>query len=119
MGHNRLGRLPKTLRWREVVGLLDDEQVAATTVATAVLRAADHRFRRLVHDPTLGYCLWLLARITWEARGEMNTRRKQLWIKPWPEFAGLFAHRRAWCGLGTPDRTRTCASSSGGWRSIH
>ncbi len=70
MGHNRLGRLPKTLRWREVVGLLDDEHLAVDTLAAAVLRAADHRFRRLVDDPTLGYCLWLLARITWAARGE-------------------------------------------------
>ena len=44
----------------------------------------------------------------------MNTREKRLWLRPWPEFQALFDHRRELCRNGTPDRTRTCASSSGG-----
>ena len=49
----------------------------------------------------------------------MNTREKQLFLKPWPEFQALFDKRRELCRYGTPDRTRTCAPGFGGQYSIH
>ena len=69
MGHNRLGRLPKTRRWVEVVELLDTSPEQTSAVASAVVEAADNRLRRLANDPALAYCFWLLTRITWAARG--------------------------------------------------
>ena len=68
MGHIRLGRLPRTYRWRQVVELLDESSDGAATVATATLRAAELRLRRLADDPSVSYCFWLLTRITQAAR---------------------------------------------------
>jgi hypothetical protein len=68
MGHIRLGRLPRTYRWRTVVGLLDDGALDVTAVAAATVRAAETRLRGLADDQSVSYCFWLLARITQAAR---------------------------------------------------
>jgi DNA invertase Pin-like site-specific DNA recombinase len=52
------------------------------------------------------------------AEVRVDTVRREVWVTPWPEFAALFALRRAMCVPGTPDRTRTCAPGSGGRRSV-
>jgi hypothetical protein len=70
MGHLRLGRLPKTRRWEEVVGLLDSSPHDVPTIAGAVVDAADRRLSALAADPSLTFCFWLLTRITWASRGE-------------------------------------------------
>lgn len=69
MGHLRLGRLPKTRRWGEVVELLDSSPNDVPRIAGAVVEAADRRLRALGADPSLTYCFWLLTRITWASRG--------------------------------------------------
>ena len=68
MGHIRLGRLPRTLRWRQVVELLGDSDADAPSVARATTQAADRRLRQLAGDPTLVHCFWLLTRLTSAAR---------------------------------------------------
>ena len=68
MGHIRLGRLPRTYRWRQVVGLLDDAPSDGSAIAGATARAAELRLRRLAGDPAVSYCFWLLTRITQAAR---------------------------------------------------
>jgi hypothetical protein len=68
MGHLRLGRLPKTRRWIEVVQLLDTNPEDTTGIAASVVDAADRRLRELSSDPSLGYCFWLLTRIAWASR---------------------------------------------------
>src|SRR5690349_20610234 len=68
MGHNRLGRLPKTQRWREVVRLIDDSPTDTSAVARATVRAAEARLRELGRDPALAYCFWLLTRIASASR---------------------------------------------------
>lgn len=70
MGHLRLGRLPKTHRWEEVVELLDSSPHDVPRIAGAVVEAADGRLRALATDPSLTYCFWLLTRITWASRGD-------------------------------------------------
>lgn len=70
MGHLRLGRLPKTLRWREVVELLDSSPGDAAAIAQATVEAAEGRLRELARDPSLSYCFWLLTRIAWASRSE-------------------------------------------------
>ncbi len=57
------------------------------------------------------------CRILFEAVS-LDTARRRLWVRPWPEFEPLFTLRRTLCESGTPDRTRTCAPGSGGRRSV-
>lgn len=68
MGHNELGRLPKTRRWREVMELLDVVHPDPALVASAVAKAADARLVQLANDRGLGYSFWLLVRISLAAR---------------------------------------------------
>ena len=68
MGHLRIGYLPKTLPWRRVVGLLDEDPANVSAIAGATARAAHQELERLRGDPSLSYCFWLLTRITWYAR---------------------------------------------------
>jgi hypothetical protein len=70
MGHLRLGRLPKTRRWAEVIDLLDVGADGPAALADAVIRAAEHRLRQLARDQGLGYNFWLLTRVAWAARGQ-------------------------------------------------
>ncbi len=70
MGHVRLGELPRTRKWHDVLGLLADSTSPPREVVLAVTRAADDRLRSLEHDPSLSYLYWLLARLTWLSRGE-------------------------------------------------
>jgi len=69
MGHLRLGRLPKTRRWQQVVELLDTAPEDTAGIAAAVVLAADSRLRDLASDPSPAYCFWLLTRIAWASRG--------------------------------------------------
>ena len=64
MGHLRLGRLPKTLRWQDVVRLLDDSPTDVPAVARATAVAAEDRLRQLARDPSISFSFWLLARVT-------------------------------------------------------
>lgn len=68
MGHLRLGRLPKSRKWSQVIDLLDATPTEPAKIACAVVDAADHRLRLLSSDPSLGFCFWLLTRVTWAAR---------------------------------------------------
>jgi hypothetical protein len=74
MGHNRLGRLPRTRRWREVVDLLDAPSISVDAVASAVVEAADRRFREIANEPALNYAFWILTRVTWAARSDSFLR---------------------------------------------
>ena len=68
MGHIRLGRLPKTLRWQGVVRLLEESPDDVVSVAGATVVAATRRLRELRSDPSLTYCFWLLTRLAAAAR---------------------------------------------------
>jgi hypothetical protein len=68
MGHNRLGRLPRTRRWREVVSLLDQGPEATSRVAGAVVQAAESALRELANDPVIADAIQTLIRITWASR---------------------------------------------------
>lgn len=68
MGHIRLGRLPKSQRWRTVVELLDSPQPDAAAVASATVLAASIRLIKLQRDPAVAHCFWLLTRLASAAR---------------------------------------------------
>ncbi|HSH81395.1 MAG TPA: hypothetical protein VLA19_22940 [Herpetosiphonaceae bacterium] len=56
MGHVRLGRLPQTLRWQGVVGLLEQSPDDISAVVHATVTAVEARLRELARDPSLVYC---------------------------------------------------------------
>lgn len=62
MGHSRLGVLPATLKWKEVVGLIGGGS-SAEAVADATMDATDRALAKLVNDPALVESFWLLAQI--------------------------------------------------------
>lgn len=63
MGHVRLGRLPMTRRWQQVMDLLTEGTTDIPGISAAVLFAAENRLRELANDPSLTYSFWLLTRI--------------------------------------------------------
>ena len=69
MGHTEIARLPASVRWRVVVGLLQAPQLDAAAVGGAVTLAAERRLRELSGDPSIAYCFWLLTRLASAARG--------------------------------------------------
>ena len=70
MGHVRLGYLPKTNQWRDVVALLDANPNRHAEIAASTIQSAEGRLNALRRDPVLGYCFWLLTRISWASRGQ-------------------------------------------------
>ena len=62
MGHIRLGELPRTRRFDQVVELIvGDGDVA--TVAAAMLAAAQAGFKEAAEDEGLGHATWLLTQL--------------------------------------------------------
>jgi hypothetical protein len=62
MGHQRIGRLPLTARWLDVIELLTEAPDPAA-IAGATLHAAQRRLDNLANEAALPYCFWLLVRI--------------------------------------------------------
>ena len=67
MGHIRLGRLPRTRKWQQVVGLLGGNAPLAD-VAAASAAAAESGLRLAHTDPALGHSFWLLTQMPLAAR---------------------------------------------------
>ncbi|MFN7990033.1 MAG: hypothetical protein U0529_21350 [Thermoanaerobaculia bacterium] len=67
MGDNRLGPLPRTRRWSEVVDLVG-AGASSAAVAAATLDAADEVLSGAADDPTLARSFWLLTQIPDAAR---------------------------------------------------
>jgi len=67
MGHQRLGRLPRTRGWSAVVGLIAGGRDAAT-IAAQVAKAAETTLLSAASDPTLRDAYFLLIQIPTAAR---------------------------------------------------
>lgn len=67
MGHTRLGDLPRTREWREVVGLLACGAGAAQ-IANATLAAAERGLNLAADDKALVETVWLLTQLPVAAR---------------------------------------------------
>lgn len=67
MGHLRLGRLPRTQKWKDVIGLVEGGGSAAQ-VADATIDAAESDFTGA--DPAVVHAIWLLAQLPDAARSE-------------------------------------------------
>jgi hypothetical protein len=82
MGHVRLGRLPKTRRWQEVVSFLATEEVLPAGVAAATLRAAESHLGALKGDPALKAAVEVLVRLASAGRAkEFTAALEQAGIK--------------------------------------
>jgi hypothetical protein len=68
MGHVRLGSLPQTKPWRQVVELVSDGSTEVAAVAAATMRAADRGLEVAATDAGMRHSIWLLAQITLAAR---------------------------------------------------
>ena len=67
MGHTRLGDLPRTRKWQEVIGLVA-AGAGAEQIANAVIRAAETGLMAAAHHTGLVEALWSLTQITQAAR---------------------------------------------------
>lgn len=67
MGHVRLGSLPRTRRWKQVVALIEGG-AAVDQVANASLRAAEAGLRAAATDPGVIESFWLLTQVPIAAR---------------------------------------------------
>ncbi len=88
MGHVRLGVLPRSRKWRQVVEQLrlgaDTETVAAATAD-----AAETSLRRASNDPAFMHAFWLLTQVPRAARGPTfakDLRRLGLQISDQPSL---------------------------------
>ena len=69
MGHIRLGSLPRTRRWQEVVALIAGGAQAAQ-IANATIRAAERILSTAFHDVGLRDSLWLFLQLPLAARAD-------------------------------------------------
>ncbi|MEM9625339.1 MAG: hypothetical protein AAGA21_03840 [Pseudomonadota bacterium] len=68
MGHHRLGRLPASKLWRQVVSELGSG-ADLNAVAAAVAKAAESNLKSASGDPAFLHAFWLLTQIPLAARG--------------------------------------------------
>ena len=73
VGHQRLKNIPKTLRWRQVVELLDDGG-SVGEIATLSAQAIDKALSRATRDPALTEVVYLLALLPGAARQHDTVR---------------------------------------------
>ncbi len=62
VGHQKLGNLPRSKYWEQVVGLISDG-AAAADVAAATSRAAEGSMPDVSNDPAVRFGFWLLTQI--------------------------------------------------------
>lgn len=67
MGHIRLGTLPQSQKWLDVIGLLDSE-ASLEDVAEAAARASELDLKRASDDPSFQFVTSLLVRLPLMAR---------------------------------------------------
>src|SRR5690348_6580041 len=77
MGHTRLGTVPKTRKWNEIVEQVAGHNLAAEvanaragveTIAAATLRAAQNSLEKAVHDPGVLFSFFLLTQVALASR---------------------------------------------------
>lgn len=67
MGHVRIGTLPRTRAWRDVVQLIADG-ADVTAIADATMRAAEKAFSFIQKDPGFKEAVWLMTQLAIAAK---------------------------------------------------
>lgn len=96
MGHVRLGTLPRSRKWEQVVALVAAGS-DASQVAAATMEAAQDRLKLLSDDPALIRSFWLLLQVSQLSRQE-----------------GDFVQALAGIGIVVPDTRPTAADLAAG-----
>ena len=82
MGHIRLGRLPKTYKWRNVFEAIKSDELNPEILAKAISQSARDEFDSLKGDHSLSFCFWVLASVVSAARTDSFVERlEKLGIK--------------------------------------
>src|SRR5271168_576134 len=76
VGHTRLGTIPKTRKWREVVELVAGANGtvgaspggSVSAIAAKTLDAAQTALDKAIEDPGVGYAFYLLTQVVLAAR---------------------------------------------------
>ncbi len=98
MGHIRLGRLPKTHKWREVFKAFESDNLTAETLAQAISKSTQKEFDSLKGDRSISFCYWVLTTIVSAANTDSFTDRlesvgiKTKDVKSGLEFVKNVAH---------------------------
>ncbi len=78
MGHIRLGRIPKTYKWRTVFDAFENEDITAKELAQSISKSAQEEFLSLKGDNSLSFCYWVLVSIVSAARSDSFTESLEL-----------------------------------------
>lgn len=76
MGHVRLGNLPRTRKWQQVVALIEGGAGTAQ-IANATITAAEQGFKLAAEDKGLVETIWLLTQIPLAAKTDSFTHALQ------------------------------------------
>ena len=81
MGHVRLGTLPRSRAWKEVVGLIT-AGADVSQIANATIRAADKAFSFVLNDEGYTEAVWLMTQLAIAAKKDnfsehLAVRRRQ------------------------------------------
>jgi len=68
MGHTRLGNLPKSTRWRQVVDLIENDRANVGQIASITMDAAESGLQQAAKDQGLIQTFWLLTQIALASR---------------------------------------------------
>lgn len=93
MGHIRLGRLPTSRQWRQVVNALEQGSGVGTIAASAA-EAAEGDLAAAARDPALLEAFWLLTQLPLAARGPSfvgDAKRLGLNLPKDPDFLEITA----------------------------
>jgi hypothetical protein len=88
MGHQRLGSLPRSREWQQVIALIS-EGANVETIAAATSRAAETSMVDASADPAVRYAFWFLTQIPLAARQddfEPALRRLGMKVDPHPSL---------------------------------
>jgi len=95
MGHIRVGRLPKSRRWSEIIVLLGDEDAAVSDVAKAVVVAARHAYEVAGADPGITESVRIMAQLAVASRNddfENSLRASGFPVEPQSDAIGFLDH---------------------------
>ena len=91
MGHQRLGSLPRSREWQQVIALIS-EGANVETIAAATSRAAEISMVDAGADPAVRYAFWFLTQIPLAARQddfEPALRKLGVKVDPHPSLAAI------------------------------
>ncbi len=70
MGHIRLGILPKTHKWKDVIEYLGDPDIPVATIADKTLDNSQDILQNEISKSSVTFCIWLLSKMVLSAKDD-------------------------------------------------